>query len=81
MIIATCGHALTDEDGEDGTGYPITIKSYTYQRACYESGEQIHGKSTDHIVVCKKCLKEYENSGRILYTQEEEDAYFDSKEC
>lgn len=52
-IIASCGHTLTDKEGEDGLGWPIVVKDFT------RNGEL----ATAHLTVCKACFEMYKSEG------------------
>lgn len=63
MIQATCGHALIENEGENGLGYQIAVKD----RACDGS------PMVDYMTVCTKCLKWWEKNGELLSPEEAEE--------
>lgn len=64
-IIASCGHVLTDDDGEDGMGTQIAIKSWSR-----ENTEQVC-----YMNVCTPCIQRYRDEGVLLEDQAAINAY------
>lgn len=74
-ILASCGHVLTDADGEDGMGHMVFYKSVNcdaidgfkpcYAYACY----------------CTKCRDDLKNSDEWLEDGEAADRWLDSPEA
>lgn len=56
MIVLTCGHIATENDGEDGMGICVAIKSQT------KEGDS----AISYETVCKDCEKKYKNYGLIV---------------
>lgn len=67
-IIASCGHELKDDDGENGMGWPVYVASY-----CRDGSPAIA-----YMVVCSKCLKWYEAERLLLNTEDAQNAHLTS---
>ncbi len=63
MIIASCGHTLTDNED---LGKMIAVKSYTREGK----------RAIDNLVVCDKCLRDYENNNQLVKSKTEENEWF-----
>lgn len=68
-IIASCGHRV----GEVDDLHNIATKAW-------DIGEEGWVKAIHYSSVCEDCFKEYEGEGSILYTEEEEINWLNTKE-
>ena len=70
-IIGSCGHELTENDGEHGLGFDVMYQS--------ESCDALSGfhRSVTYASVCGKCLEQYREWGILFETEAESDAWLD----
>lgn len=59
-IIASCGHELKENEGENGLGNCINIKSFSRENE----------PAVDYMCVCDKCYDMYKFMGDILKDEE-----------
>ena len=68
-IIATCGHVLTEHDGEDGMGHMLYVKGYSSECT----------PAIEYRCYCTKCSDAaVSEPGFVLHTDEEQLAWFRS---
>lgn len=67
-IIASCGHALADDEGPDGLGYPLALKATSA-----DWSNAVH-----YVVFCEKCYLHAKEQGLILENEAEQMKYLNS---
>ena len=64
-IYASCGHQLQAEEGPNGVGHAVCVRSWSRE-------EQ---RSVDYMNVCSECLSKMEGLGVLLKTDSAQDQW------
>ena len=67
MVILSCGHVATKEDGKDGLGISVRIADMARDGS----------PAIAYLSVCRKCEERYRREGLII--ENEEDYFADSR--